>query len=218
MDSFGVPSKQKYFSIKELKVKNAGKQSLEKWRSRETVSALKHRSKKEKAETNTEGDAAGVGGWWMQWWGLCVCLCGRGVDGFWCVINQQHLPWHCLDSRLRAALLCCAVPSISCTPFAPSLCLSVCLAFLFFPLFCFFISPAFLCSPSSLYLSVALSFSHSLLSQQPFCLILSLSLSLHFNCPSSFLSPVCCSLHPDCLVSGGWLLEPQSLIEMGSLW
>lgn len=173
----------------------------------------------------------------MQGRGLRVCVAG-GVDGFWCVINQQHLPWHCLDSRLRAALLCCALLHLSTIhlflPLSPSLWLPVYLSgsILFLSL-SVFISPALRYSPSSLYLHGSFFFS-------PFCTLsfsLLISVAFVFNPFSSTLSlsvspfqlpwssipprvffPVCCSLHPGCLVSGGWLLEPQSLIEMGSLW
>lgn len=155
-----------------------------------------------------------------------VCVCGGGVDGFWCVINQQHLPWHCLDSRLRAALLCCALFPLSAIhlssppPTHPPLFVYLSgsvLSLFFSPVF---ISPAFHCFLFSLYLPVWL-----FLSVLSFPLLISvaflfnpLSLSHHFSCPPLYFFPVWCSLHPDCLVSGGWLLEQQSLIEMGSLW
>ena len=131
--------------------------------------------------------------------GGCVCVCvAGGVDGFWCVINQQHLPWHCLDSRLRAALLCCALLHLSTIHlFSPSLpltaCLSVCLYTFSFslrlyrsssPLLSFLpLSPwlflllllSFLCSLSfSLLIAVAFVFN-------PFSSTLSLSLCLSIS-------------------------------------
>lgn len=66
-------------------------------------------------------DGCRDGGWLFVWQ-------GGGLDGFWCVINQQHLPWHCLDRRLRAAPLCCALLPLSAPHLSPpAVCLFVCL-------------------------------------------------------------------------------------------
>lgn len=135
----------------------------------------------------------------MQRWGLCecVCECGRGVAGFWCVINQQHLPWHCLDSRLRAALLCCALFPLSAVHLSlpPSVCLSV--WFCTFSFFSFYLYLPSFPLLSLLCLSVWLLRSvlclYLSLSQKPVSLILSLCLTIsvtpHFFFPSLMFSP-----------------------------
>lgn len=127
------------------------------------------------------------GGWVFVWR-------GGGLDGFWCVINQQHLPWHCLDSRLRAALLCCALLPLSAAHLSPPpRRLSICPSPYFLSRFSSSLPSALF--PSSLSLSPQLflllflySFFSSLLISaaflfNPFSSTLSLTLSLHFNCP-----------------------------------